>query len=1033
MATKSLNYYSRITETATTVPTVIYVVPAAKTGVLVSAIATNLTDSVQTITAGVSSFNPVGVRELDEVYTPIVDELHLAPNDTTSIILEKIALGDIDQFIISASKNNSVNVTLSILETSNDTLRIPTPTPTPTPSPTPSPTPTNSPTPSITPSNSPTPSITPTNSPTPSITPSETPTSTPTPSITPSNSPTPSVTPTIPPTPSVTPTRPAATPTRTPTHGATPTPTCTNTPTVTKSPPPTRTPTATATNTPTPSITPTQTPTPSITPSITPTATPTPTETFTPTPTPTPSITPTATPTLTPTATLTPTVTPTPTSTATPSPTPTQTPTPSITPTQTQTPSITPTVSPTPSPAPIYYPTVNWQETILPYTAPWSSVANDNAGTFIAVSHDGKVAISYDDGFTWTGINMPIAIIGAKWASIIYARNQFTLISDGSDKKCAVTTDSGRSWTVGNLPSTIATNINNTPGSASWKDTSITYGNNMFLMIRTTTSSGSNLYYTSTDGLNWTENDFGVTQNWSAVTYGNGIFIVCALATNIYLTSPDGMPGNWTQSNLNLGNPFIESITWTGDKFILVTSTIYERVFYYSADGSQDSWYRTAAFDPSNSVVNPYDVLASYTSIDNSGSLIGAVASEVITGIPNTTTTKKTSLFSLDGIYWKYFPLPSAQDWNTINYGYNNWVAIAGFSSKNGKGSSTKYAAVFGIITTPTATPTPTPTVTPTNTPTPSITPTVTLSPTPSVTPSYSLTPTSSITPTPSITPSITPTITPTPIIHPLLYKLKAYYNFDGTTRAAGLTDNSGNGIDLKGGDTKNDGTIITGSTYAPIFDTVIKKVGTHSAKFVTGPFQQSGPGYWYPNNLWDIDLTPPGGSYTIGMWWYNTATYNWNGNIGVTYPAIFGQVFGRMGIAISITPNGVNKVRAIIPGTTATMDSPVIPVGTWAYIVVSHDSVNKTFKMWINPVLAGGILTPSASTAYTTIGSSQDMKGFAINGSGSFGRYNPPIEYGVPCQIDATGLWNRTLTDAEILWLYNSGNGRSYSEVALY
>jgi hypothetical protein len=114
----SLNYFLRITATASTVPTVVYTAPADKAGIVLSAIATNLTNDLQTVTIAVSTANVSGS------YFVTVESFPIEPDDidVLNVIVGKAVLNTNDQFIIQASSNSAVNFTLSILETANGNI-----------------------------------------------------------------------------------------------------------------------------------------------------------------------------------------------------------------------------------------------------------------------------------------------------------------------------------------------------------------------------------------------------------------------------------------------------------------------------------------------------------------------------------------------------------------------------------------------------------------------------------------------------------------------------------------------------------------------------------------------------------------------------------------------------------------------------------------------------------------------------------------------------------------------------------------------
>lgn len=114
MATKiPLNFFRRISNVVTTVDQPVYTVPSDRAGIVISAYATNLTETNQTVTVKLSNSN-----EINSSYT-IISDLPILPNDAVNLTINKIVITEDDNFIISASNNNAVNITLSILESVN--------------------------------------------------------------------------------------------------------------------------------------------------------------------------------------------------------------------------------------------------------------------------------------------------------------------------------------------------------------------------------------------------------------------------------------------------------------------------------------------------------------------------------------------------------------------------------------------------------------------------------------------------------------------------------------------------------------------------------------------------------------------------------------------------------------------------------------------------------------------------------------------------------------------------------------------------
>jgi hypothetical protein len=113
MANIPLNYFRRLTQAVTTTPSTVYTVPFQRAGIIITALASNLTSSAQTVTISLSSVGTAGS------YFDIVKNFQLPPNDTTNVVLNKLVLGYNDSFIITSNNNSAVNITLSVLESVN--------------------------------------------------------------------------------------------------------------------------------------------------------------------------------------------------------------------------------------------------------------------------------------------------------------------------------------------------------------------------------------------------------------------------------------------------------------------------------------------------------------------------------------------------------------------------------------------------------------------------------------------------------------------------------------------------------------------------------------------------------------------------------------------------------------------------------------------------------------------------------------------------------------------------------------------------
>jgi hypothetical protein len=96
----------------------VYYTPFDRAGVIVSALATNTTSQTQTIYAGLSTAGSP-ITQASPRITEFITNFPIAPYDTVNIVVNKLVLGQYDNLFVRAANPNSINLTLSILETVN--------------------------------------------------------------------------------------------------------------------------------------------------------------------------------------------------------------------------------------------------------------------------------------------------------------------------------------------------------------------------------------------------------------------------------------------------------------------------------------------------------------------------------------------------------------------------------------------------------------------------------------------------------------------------------------------------------------------------------------------------------------------------------------------------------------------------------------------------------------------------------------------------------------------------------------------------
>jgi hypothetical protein len=108
--------YSSVTELSA-----IYEAPFDRASVIISALATNTSNTnTNTIFAALST-RGTPITQASPTHIEFVSNFPLAPNDTVNIVVNKLVLGQFDNLFVwcPTSNQGEVNLTLSVLETVN--------------------------------------------------------------------------------------------------------------------------------------------------------------------------------------------------------------------------------------------------------------------------------------------------------------------------------------------------------------------------------------------------------------------------------------------------------------------------------------------------------------------------------------------------------------------------------------------------------------------------------------------------------------------------------------------------------------------------------------------------------------------------------------------------------------------------------------------------------------------------------------------------------------------------------------------------
>jgi hypothetical protein len=114
-----LNHFERVSVTLGTTLSQVYSAPVDTAAIMLSILASNTSSNPTTITLGISGNG--GPNVPTKPFSNIVKNFSIPGNDTTNVAVGKIVLMNYDVIIANCVSSNTVDLTLSILETLNTT------------------------------------------------------------------------------------------------------------------------------------------------------------------------------------------------------------------------------------------------------------------------------------------------------------------------------------------------------------------------------------------------------------------------------------------------------------------------------------------------------------------------------------------------------------------------------------------------------------------------------------------------------------------------------------------------------------------------------------------------------------------------------------------------------------------------------------------------------------------------------------------------------------------------------------------------
>jgi len=234
---------------------------------------------------------------------------------------------------------------------------------------------------------------------------------------------------------------------------------------------------------------------------------------------------------------------------------------------------------------------------------------------------------------------------------------------------------------------------------------------NRFLIIQNT----GNNYQFSYTGDDWNTRSLPVTESWSDIAYGNGIFVITATGTDTVLYSSDGL--TFTQATMPSSQDWIR-VAYGQGKFIAIADT---GACAYSTDGQtwtaggtfSSGTYKSLVYGNNRflAVTESGTTLYSLDQAQNwtaGGTVSGGFDVKevqykqgIFFAIGNSGTNNQNASTSEDGIIWDTRSLSSAARWSTLTFakldGRPKWISFADQVSVSGMSRSIAGARAKAI------------------------------------------------------------------------------------------------------------------------------------------------------------------------------------------------------------------------------------------------------------------------------------------------------------------------------------------------
>lgn len=191
-------------------------------------------------------------------------------------------------------------------------------------------------------------------------------------------------------------------------------------------------------------------------------------------------------------------------------------------------------------------------------------------------------------------------------------------------------------------------------------------------------------------------------------------------------------------------------------------------------------------------------------------------------------------------------------------------------------------------------------------------------------------------------------------------------------------------------------------------------KIGTHS-------FLIDATNEWL--FISDAAWMTPAGSFSICGWHrptdatptFNVGLFSHWGAVAATSRSYYVRLNSASTVTFSIASGDGTTTKSVTSTTTAADN-------TWFFYAAVFEA-SSSMKIYINGSLNG-------TNTDTIPAAVRNNTGTGTDGQLRIGSYNTESTNSALGRHDSVGFFNKALTAGEITWLYNSGNGRAYSDL---